>query len=259
MSSDSNVRSRLIQASAYFLGSSFDLNPIGEGADGIDQEPTVVATHFDCTTFVETALALAFAKSLPTFQQQLFRLRYGMSAVAFENRLHFPYSQWVLTNERQGFFRVVRTPPMRSRRSRVDVEKWLRFLPQNQMYGNVDFSSKEAIESIERILQTLGRQYSFDIASGSVQSLVRVRAFQSSDIIGFTSLGGTLAGYPGEGKSIAHMGIVVAVEPEVIVRAASRRVGKVIDLPLRGIGIDRALQGVEAVLLRLGNEDVQRK
>ena len=244
------VASRLIRASEHFLGFPFRLNPNGNGEGALDSEPSIVLREFDCMTFVETVLALGYSKSVEQFASLLSRLQYGSMPAAFENRLHFPYSQWALTNEKQGFFDIVRAPPMIKRISEVNVDTWLGFLPRNMLYGNVDFGSQEAIKAIGEIRRRLGKTYSFEMFSGSASTLLRMQMLKLGDIVGFTSLGGPLSQYPGERGSIAHLGIVVAVEPSVLIRAASSRFHKVVDRSLSKLAKGVGATEVEIVLLR---------
>ena len=86
-------------------------------AHTLDQQPTeqlVVNLHeFDCTTYLETVLALTFAcqdiadKSNPalseaTFLQYLTKLRYRNGRIdGYASRLHY-FSEWLRDNERKG-------------------------------------------------------------------------------------------------------------------------------------------------------------
>ena len=247
-----DIPSRILEATKPFLGAAFELNPTGEGAGSIDDEPFVVLNRFDCTTFIETVLALAFSETSDDFCRLLSRVRYGGCLPAFENRLHFPYSQWVTENERQGFFRVIKSAPAMAHRERVDVENWFKFMPENAMYSNINFESRESLSSIAEISKRLGRSYSVTIWSREVAKLLQTTSFAKGDIVGFIGLGGDLSRYPGERNSITHMGIVVSVDPVVVIRAASQVFGRVTDASILSITRRRGVANVRAVLLRPG-------
>lgn len=249
---NADIETRILEATEPFLGAAFELNPTGEGPGSIDDEPLVVLNRFDCTTFIETVLALAHSQNSNDFCLLLSRVRYGGNFSRFENRLHFLYSQWVTENERQGFFRVIKSAPAIARREHVDVADWLKFMPESAMYSNINFDSPESLKSIGEIGKRLGRSYTVTIWSSEVEKLLQTRSFAKGDIVGFIGLGGDLSRYPGERNSITHMGIVVAVDPVVVIRAASRVFGKVMDASLSSITRRRGVAKVRAVLLRPG-------
>ena len=56
---DSTLLDRLIYLSDPFVGAPYVVSPLGEGA-GEDTDPRIRFDAFDCTTFVETTMALLF-------------------------------------------------------------------------------------------------------------------------------------------------------------------------------------------------------
>ena len=76
--------------------------------DGNEEEKLVVCTNaLDCTTFVETVLALALAErekkcDFSGFKESLKRIRYrGGIMNGYASRLHY-FSDWIHDNERKG-------------------------------------------------------------------------------------------------------------------------------------------------------------
>ena len=56
---------RLDAISRLFVGAPYQLSPLGEGASGrIDRVPLVRFDRFDCVTFVEEVMALAWSRTV---------------------------------------------------------------------------------------------------------------------------------------------------------------------------------------------------
>ncbi|MBS1811370.1 MAG: DUF1460 domain-containing protein [Acidobacteria bacterium] len=82
------VGERLKFITAYFLGKPYIINPL----IGSDTEPEVfTATYdgFDCVTYLETALALAWAKTPNDVKELLREIRYRNGNIKWEERLHY--------------------------------------------------------------------------------------------------------------------------------------------------------------------------
>ncbi len=70
------------------------LSPLGEGM-APDPDPRFRLDAFDCTTLVETALALLACDDLGEVQARLDRIRYRGPALAFTERRHLMTAQWI--------------------------------------------------------------------------------------------------------------------------------------------------------------------
>ena len=98
---------RFVQASALFLGATYDDGPLGEGdAGGPDPDPRVCFDRADCVTFLEQSLALALApaadKSVPMqdpFLAILDRIRYRGGHVDYADRNHYMSLDWIPAND----------------------------------------------------------------------------------------------------------------------------------------------------------------
>lgn len=84
--------------------------PLGEGELGrFSQRPLYRLDVFDCTTFVETILAMALTPAgsdsdmLAIFQQHMNNIRYKNGEVDFHARNHFPSADWVPNNIAAGY------------------------------------------------------------------------------------------------------------------------------------------------------------
>lgn len=92
---------RLTLLTEPLLGTPYRRSPLGEGS-GRDPDPRLRLDAFDCTTFVETALAMLFAPSADAVAETLDRLRYEGGHVAWESRLHLIAAQWLPSMHRDG-------------------------------------------------------------------------------------------------------------------------------------------------------------
>lgn len=78
------------------IGAPYILSPLGEGSGGdVDADPRFRLDAFDCTTFVETALALTHCRDLPSAKTFLDQIRYVGDKAVFADRRHFMTSQWI--------------------------------------------------------------------------------------------------------------------------------------------------------------------
>jgi hypothetical protein len=66
-----------------------------------DQAP-LVPEKFDCTTFVETVMALARSEKPADFYRELLAVRYHNSDPTFYSRNHFPEADWIPNNVKAG-------------------------------------------------------------------------------------------------------------------------------------------------------------
>ena len=73
-----------------YLGKKYEISPLGEGY-GYDSDPLIRHDAFDCTTFVETALARGDI-------EKLNRIRYFDAKPDFLSRNHFIESDWITHN-----------------------------------------------------------------------------------------------------------------------------------------------------------------
>jgi hypothetical protein len=90
--------------SAQLLGRPYVPDPLGEG-EGYDSDPLYRFDAFDCTTYVETVLSLAYADGdVQKFAEYMDLIRYKNGRPAFVERNHFPSVDWIPNNIAKGFF-----------------------------------------------------------------------------------------------------------------------------------------------------------
>ncbi|MEN0058173.1 MAG: N-acetylmuramoyl-L-alanine amidase-like domain-containing protein [Bdellovibrio sp.] len=98
--------SRLYYYAQIFLRhkSPYLENPLGEGREGqFSRQPLYRFDGFDCTTFVETIMALALSYSSEEFKRTLNEIRYKDGQVDYVSRNHFPSLDWIPNNSKMGF------------------------------------------------------------------------------------------------------------------------------------------------------------
>ncbi|MBO7066049.1 MAG: DUF1460 domain-containing protein [Alphaproteobacteria bacterium] len=101
-----------------YVGAKYVNNPLGEGCLP-DADPLMRLDAFDCTTFVETALA-------DTDLNKLTKIRYKDGVVDFVNRNHFVETDW-LPNNSDILTDVTRKYGKTSTRDvRIDRANWLK-------------------------------------------------------------------------------------------------------------------------------------
>lgn len=84
---------RLERVTRPIVGRPYLLSPLGEG-EGIDPDPRFRLDAFDCTTFVETAVALATTADERAAARRLDQIRYR-GEPSFAQRRHLMASQWI--------------------------------------------------------------------------------------------------------------------------------------------------------------------
>jgi hypothetical protein len=93
------LAARIERVSRSYLGTSYRLDPLGEGASGeVDRDPLFDRGRVDCLTFVEQVLAESTAERPADLLPQLQRIRYRDGIVGFRTRNHFTVTDWLPHN-----------------------------------------------------------------------------------------------------------------------------------------------------------------
>lgn len=99
---------RLTRVSQLFIGKAFQLSPLGEGPDGDrDRDPIVSFERFDCVTYVEEVMALAWHADLDEAVARLQHIRYRGGVIDYGRRNHITMAQWIPENIAAGYLRDV--------------------------------------------------------------------------------------------------------------------------------------------------------
>jgi hypothetical protein len=184
------------------------VDPLGEADYGdISSRPLYRFDGFDCTTFVETTMALSLARDPSEFRKLMNRIRYKAGVVSYFNRNHFSTLDWIPNNERAGFVRDVTSQVTSPRQSLTYIEKdnWylkkglMTFTPHpKKSWAQVTYIAKEDLRKAEVLAR---------IPSGSIFNVVRPE-WDLKDVAG-TAL------------DVSHQGFVVREKGQVYIIHAS--------------------------------------
>jgi hypothetical protein len=113
--------SRIDVLSRHFLGLSYKPDPLIGSADTAEVF-TAPLDGFDCVTYIESILALAFASKVDNFVEWLRKIRYEQGRVQWERRNHY-MTLWIRNNIREGIIKPVSMPavPILSRERVLNV------------------------------------------------------------------------------------------------------------------------------------------
>ena len=97
-----NFADKLVFISKIFINKPYLFNALGEGQKGaFDDNPLYRTDFFDCETYVDTVMALAFATNLKSFQKVINQIRYKNGKISFTKRNHFTCIDWNQNNQKQ--------------------------------------------------------------------------------------------------------------------------------------------------------------
>lgn len=186
---------------------------------------TVNLDEFDCTTLVETVMALAMTvnerrQSWRDFVYNLQRIRYrGGLADGYASRLHY-ISDWIIDNIHRGNFREVTSA---SDFATYEV-KTIDFMSSNrELYPALaDDATFDAIKNVE-----IGyRSHRYPIIKAARVGKAMKEFLEDGDIVAITT--------GKKGLDVSHMGIIVNIKGVKHLLHASSAAGKVTidELPL---------------------------
>ena len=218
-----DINERVIAVSREFVGTPY----VGFTLNIPPREQLYVNTSgVDCSTFVETVMALALAAGsgkpdVETFLEDLRSLRYRDGVTAgFPSRLHY-VSDWALDNSRRGNFKEITSEYGGS----LQNVKTIDFMSKNrQLYPALsDDSVFAAIKEIEKPLQNL--RYSI-IPTAQVDKAGQ-EFLKSGDIVAIVT--------DKAGLDVSHVGILRIENGIPYMTHASSKYKKVINdtMPLK--------------------------
>ena len=147
-----SLTARVESATRMFLGNPYIGDPLGEGQGGrYDQDDLYRFDGFDCTTFVETIMALSGASDLSHFERRMNSIRYEGGRIDFTTRNHFPSLDWIPNNARDGFIRDVTREVAQAGGSEVSLARALIDKPRwYSMMKESNLQLKEALSAAEK-------------------------------------------------------------------------------------------------------------
>lgn len=75
--------------------------------EGMMDSAPLIPEKFDCTTYVETVVALSQSQKPEDFVTRLMAIRYKNSKPTYFDRNHFPEADWIPNNEKAGILKDV--------------------------------------------------------------------------------------------------------------------------------------------------------
>ena len=151
-----------------YVGARYVNNPLGEGR-GVDTDPLIRTDAFDCTTFVETALADGNVNKLT-------KIRYKDGVVNFENRNHFTETDWLPNNSHIVTDVTSKYGRTAVRRVKIDRANWLkknyniesRIARQNVNLNYIPYRTIKKINNTEPLVVLfIGDKYKNDNSIGT--------------------------------------------------------------------------------------------
>ena len=132
---------RLDTFSGKFIGFPYGKNgPLGEGPEGlIDQDPLYRFDTFDCTTYVETVVALALTKDsqVNDFEKLIDQIRYKDGIVGYLSRNHFTDLQWIPFNIDNGMMvditKEIYPRGIKTAEALINYPNWIRSITVEQL------------------------------------------------------------------------------------------------------------------------------
>lgn len=142
-------------ANAFFAHNTpYLVEPLGEGDSGaFSKAPLYRFDAFDCTTFVETVLALSFSSSPADFQTRINQIRYKDGVIAYEKRNHFPSLDWIPNNIKNGYLKDVTgiIAGQKTKWSQTWIEKGEWFRNKGPQFEQISHEFKPALAELPYI------------------------------------------------------------------------------------------------------------
>jgi len=247
----SNLSQRIILISAQFIGTPYELSPLGESTqDQYDQFPLYRTDAFDCVTFVETVLALTLATNPKEFKQYMNQIRYKNGHVSFIDRNHFPDLDWNKNNQIQGIVRdITKTfkntqhqPVFKLAEAYIDKRAWYQhFFPEKiRMQKANPIEQKKRLKKLKQLGKQLKGQMSllpyiplsvlFDKNGQANMSLFN--QIPDATIIEIVRPNWDVTQKIGTHMNISHIGFAIWKNNTLFFRAANSEYSRVTDIPL---------------------------
>jgi hypothetical protein len=227
--------------SSHFIGANSTLGPLGEGdLDIFDRDPLYSFSDFDCTTFVETVMALSLSKDFEDFFSNILNIRYENSIVDFKHRNHFISLDWIPNNTAKGFLRDLteQTGPSQLAKAYIDKRNWFKKLNLSNIGSREDLSDEEKIILLNR-LRSLGEELAPTLAKIPFIEITAIlknpeilNSIPNGSIISIVKPNLNLTSTIGTHINITHQGLAIWKDGFLTYRHASLEFGKVMDTPL---------------------------
>ena len=237
-----SVNERLEIISKIFIGLPYGKGgPLGEGSEGkFDQDPLYRFDTFDCTTYVETIMALALSREVSEFEIQLDKIRYEDGVVDYLKRNHFTDLQWIPSNVKNGLMSEINhdvTSPenIKIAEALINFPKWISSHQVDQII--VPGASSEDRKQLLDELRAEASFYKPQIARVpyiAIASILRnpqiLNNIPHASVVNFVRPNWDLTQQTGTHQNISHQGFLFRLNKVLYLRHASTS-GRVEEVP----------------------------
>lgn len=237
---ETSTTARLDLISKIFVGLPYGAGgPLGEGPEGrYDQDPLYRFDTFDCTTYVETIMALALARDVNEFEEHLDKIRYENGEIDYLKRNHFTDLQWIPFNIENGYMTEINsvvTNQIKIAEAVINFPNWLRSLKISEI--KVPLATQSERQALLEELHALSSNYVSSIARVNyleINMLVKkpllLNKIPTGTIVNFVRPNWDLTDLAGTHQNISHQGFLFKKGNTVYLRHASTT-GKVMEVP----------------------------
>ncbi len=247
----SNIASRVEWISSQFLGKPYLLGALGEGEKGrYDQYPLYRMDAFDCETYVDTVLALAFSNKPNQFKYCMNQVRYQNGQISFINRNHFTCLDWNQNNQQKGFIKDI-TASIHNQKNRSVAKYAHALINKPEWYAHmttriIRLNNNNSLEQAKRLnaLKRRGNKLKIDTSALPYIPLSVLfdkqgnpnyylfNQIPNAAIVEIVRPNWDLTKEIGTHLNVSHLGFVIWKNNVLLFRQASSTYNSVVDIPL---------------------------
>jgi hypothetical protein len=215
---------RVIKTADFFINREVSLDPLGEGF-GLDPDPLVSTTKFDCTTFVEVVLAISLSKKEGLIIQNLNQIRYKDGNVSYYNRNHFMVSDWIPENIKTGLIspdlmkKVFPKEALKRGSRRLNKTTWF-FHRIIDLLDKKGKGPKEIISALGEVPESNGRKEEINFL---LAKYFRDNTGKMNSMLPKVSVIMFIRNMPNIPTLVTHMGLLVKEDSKLYLYHAPRR------------------------------------
>lgn len=237
---ETSTAKRLDLISKLFIGLPYGAGgPLGEGPEGrYDQDPLYRFDTFDCTTYVETIMALALSRDVNEFEEHLDKIRYENGEIDYLKRNHFTDLQWIPFNIENGYMSEINqvvTNNIKVASAEINYPNWLKSIKLAEI--KVPSATTEEKQALLEELHSLSSNYTSSVAKVNyleINMLVKypqlLKKIPHGTIVNFVRPNWDLTDLIGTHQNISHQGFLFRRGGVLYLRHASTT-GKVMEVP----------------------------
>lgn len=159
---DARLADRMDRYSQRLMGQPYVGGALGEGSTGtFDRDPRFREDAFDCTTFVETVMAVAKAKTKAAIMTNMDKIRYKDGVVSFETRNHMPGIDWIKNNKSNGTLvditRSIDPESTYMAEALIQKDEWFRKLGEGSLVGISDDEKTAKLDQLHALAKKFGK------------------------------------------------------------------------------------------------------